>query len=604
MDLILKRLPSWVWDISLLALAIALPYLSFMDRSRTSLAVLAGIYVILGLSLNIIVGYAGLFQLGHAAFFGLGAYTAAILSLNHDITMLATIPVAALVAGGAAILVSKPILHLRGDYLCIVTIAFGEIFRIAVTNNIFGITGGANGLFGAGRPEFPLPWLSPVPEIMLALFLLLHVYLTRRSGPVLQWGGAGVIGLAYYLPPVLLDHKPLLVISMLMGLIVLAVGAMLRDQRTGVRGQIAALMIVVAVFVLLTAARADHLAAGIDGNIEKYFKVGDPVKVLGVDLTPVTFKRDARPYYFLVLGFIIVTIVGMRRLQNSRLGRAWLYVREDQLAAEAMGIDTTQVKLTAFAVGSAWAGVAGVLYASRFTVVAPESFNFLQSVVMFCIVVLGGSGSIPGVLIGTLGMVVLPELMRDVAPTFLYKGSGPVIILAVILGSYLYSAQRRLPAAVESGAMAAAFFVPPLVMDEPSLYVAGIIMVLAVLVVIRIARLHTGNMLPWGIGALNLFKGRKRQRTGSAQPWVVIGALSIYTIVILAVGKGLGPDLEREISAFRIMDWRDGLMGLAMVIMMVLRPAGIIPERRQGVLISAAVRPPETGPAAAIQQTM
>src|SRR5690606_27892401 len=121
-----------------------------------SLAVYAGIYVMLGLSLNIVVGYAGLFQLGHAAFFGLGAYTAAILSIEHNITILATIPIAALVAGGAAILVSKPILHLRGDYLCIVTIAFGEIFRIGVTNNAFGITGGSNGLFGAGRPEFPL----------------------------------------------------------------------------------------------------------------------------------------------------------------------------------------------------------------------------------------------------------------------------------------------------------------------------------------------------------------------------------------------------------------------------------------------------------------
>ena len=162
-----------------------------MDRSRTSLAVFAGIYVMLGLSLNIVVGYAGLFQLGHAAFFGLGAYTAAILSIEHNITILATIPIAALVAGGAAILVSKPILHLRGDYLCIVTIAFGEIFRIAVTNNAFGITGGSNGLFGAGRPEFPLPWLSPVPVIMLVLFLAAYTAAHPRERPRAAMGRRG-----------------------------------------------------------------------------------------------------------------------------------------------------------------------------------------------------------------------------------------------------------------------------------------------------------------------------------------------------------------------------------------------------------------------------
>jgi ABC-type branched-subunit amino acid transport system permease subunit len=571
-----------MWDVLLLLLAVALPYMSFMDRSRTSLAVLAGIYVMLGLSLNIIVGYAGLFQLGHAAFFGLGAYTAAILSINHHITMLATIPVAALVAGGAAILVTKPILHLRGDYLCIVTIAFGEIFRIAVTNNLFGITGGANGLFGAGRPQFPLPWNEPVPLIVLAIFLALHLVLTRKSGPVLQWGGAVLLAVGYYVPPLALAQKQMFLISMVMAFVTVVAEVVLRDYRIGTRGRIAALAIIVAAFALVMVARSGPLAAGIDSNLQAYFKVENPVKVAGIELTPVGFKRDARPYYFLVLAFIVVTVVGMRRLQNSRLGRAWLYVREDQLAAEAMGIDTTQVKLAAFAIGSAWAGVAGVLYASRFTVVAPESFNFLQSVIMFSIVVLGGSGSIPGVLVGTLGMVVLPELLRDVAPTFLYQGTGPLIILAVILASYLYGAQRRLPsAAVESGAIAAAFFLPPLVLDEPALYVVGLLMALvAAVMALRVGR-RSSNVLPW-----------------------MAGALAIYAVVILASGGRLGPDLEREISKFRIMDWRDGLMGAAMVAMMVLRPAGIIPERRKGIVISAVVQAPEVVPATAVQQTL
>lgn len=583
MHQVLKRIPRLsplTWDVLFLLLAIALPYMSFMDRSRMSVAVLAGIFVMLGLSLNLIVGYAGLFQLGHAAFFGLGAYTAAILSIHHHTTMLATIPLAALIAGGVAILVTKPVLHLRGDYLCIVTIAFGEIFRIAVTNNIFGITGGANGLFGAGRPELPIPWLEPVPLILLAIFLVVYLSLTRKSGPALQWGGALLIAVGYLLPPLALDQKQMFLISLVMAFVALLTLVLLRDYHVGTRGQLAGLLVVVAVFTLIMAVRHEQLAADIDWNLKQYFKVETPVKVVGIKLTPVAFKRDARPYYFLVLAFIAVTVVGMRRLQNSRLGRAWLYVREDQLAAEAMGIDTTQVKLAAFAIGSAWAGVAGVLYASRFTVTAPESFNFVQSVIMFCIVVLGGSGSIPGVLVGTLGMVVLPELLRDVAPTFLYKGPDPLIMLAVILGLYLYSARQRWrSAAVEVGAVVAAFFLPPLLLNKPVLYALGIFMALVAV-----------SFATW--------TGR---RTSRALPWV-LGALALYTVVIVVVGGALGPDLEREISKFRIMNWRDGLMGVAMVTMMVLRPAGIIPERRKGTVFSAVAQ--TTAPAVTAQQTV
>jgi len=576
-----RRPSSHLWEIGLLALALALPYMSFMDRSRTSLAVFAGIYVMLGLSLNVIVGYAGLFQLGHAAFFGLGAYTAAILSIDYGITILATIPIAILVAGGAAVLVTKPILHLRGDYLCIVTIAFGEIFRIAVTNNVFGITGGSNGLFGAGRPEFPLPWLEPVPAIMLAIILALHLLGTRKSGPVLQWGGAAVIATAYYLLPLGLDRKPLFVVSMAMGAVAVIAGAVLRSNRASARVQMIVLVGIVLAFALGTVLGAETITGEIAYSMDEYFNVDDPTTILGVEFTPVAFKRDARPYYYLVLGFIVLTVVGMRRLQNSRLGRAWLYVREDQLAAEAMGIDTTQIKLIAFAIGSAWAGVAGVLYASRFTVVAPESFNFLQSVIMFSIVVLGGSGSIPGVLVGTLGMVVLPELLRDAAPTFMYEGAGPVVILALILGFYLYHAQDRLPAAVlESAAIAAAFFLPPLLLGEPALYVVGILMALVMLIAIARLRRRTARYLPW-----------------------VAGALAVYTIVLLAAGGSLGPDLSDGVSGFRIMDWRDGLMGVAMVLMMMLRPAGLIPERRRGIAPVTVEQPSEPIPTAARQQT-
>lgn len=313
-----------IWYLLLLAFAIILPYLPFMNRPRISVAVLVAIYILLGLSLNIIVGYAGLFQLGHAAFYGLGAYTAAILNVTFGIPILLLLPIGGLVAGLAAYLLTKPILHLRGDYLAVVTIAFGEIFRIAVRNNIFGITGGPNGLSGISRPALPI------------------------------------------------------------------IGA---------------------------------------------------------------FSSDPIAYYYLVLFFIVITLIGMRRLENSRLGRSWLYVREDQLAAESMGIDTTHAKLMAMVIGSAWAGVAGVLYASRFRVIAPENFTFLESVIMFGIVVLGGSGSIIGVLVGTFGMVLLPEVLRDIFPGLLKWRDGLIgaaMVLMMILRPAGLIPSRRVARVIEA----------------------------------------------------------------------------------------------------------------------------------------------------------
>lgn len=289
------------WWYALAGLVSLLLPLPLSDYHR-SVAVLAGIYILLGLSLNIIVGYAGLFQLGHAAFYALGAYTAAILNLHLDLPLLLLIPVAALVAGFVAWLLSRPILHLRGDYFCLVTIAFGEIVRIALNN------------------DFAFGWLGA-----------------------------------------------------------------------------------------LWPALKDRAAWLVNGPI-----TGGPNGLFGIDrpsLFGFTFSTPLR-YYYLVLAFVAFSIFAIRRLENSRLGRAWLYVREDQVAAEAMGIDATQAKLAAVVIGSAWAGVAGALYAGRYTVIAPENFTFLESVIMFCIVVLGGSGSTPGVLLGTAGMVVLPEFIR------------------------------------------------------------------------------------------------------------------------------------------------------------------------------------------------
>ncbi len=277
----LRRAKPLYWALAALAVAALLP-LPLNDYLRSVLW-LIGIYVLLGLGLNIIVGYAGLFQLGHAAFYAIGAYTAALLNLKLGVPVLWTIPIAIIVAGLAGFIVSRPILHLRGDYLAIVTIAFGEILRMLLVNNVGGVTGGANGLFGI-----------------------------------------------------------------------------------------------------------------------------DSFQIFGYSFDSVLSN------YYLVLFFVVITIFAVNRLENSRLGRAWMYVREDEVAAEAMGIDTVHVKAVAFVLGSAWAGLAGVLYASRIGSISPDLGSFLESVIMFSIVVLGGVGSIPGVIVGAVGMIGLPELFRFV----------------------------------------------------------------------------------------------------------------------------------------------------------------------------------------------
>jgi len=281
------------WGYSILAVVVLLFPLIVRSNRWIQVANFFFIYAMLGLSLNIILGYAGLFQLGHAAFYAVGAYTTAILSTHFNIPIFVLLPVSGILAAIFAILISRPILHLRGDYLCIVTIGFGEIVRIALRNDVSSLV-----------------FLANIPGL---------AFLKEKLGNMVITGGPnGIMGIA----------RP---------------------------------------------------------------------RVFGF-----VFRQQWH-YFYLFLAFVAFTIFAMRRLENSRLGRAWTCVREDELAAEAMGINTVQVKLLAFALGAAWAGV-----------IAPETFSFWESCIMFCIVVLGGTGSIPGVLVGTIGMIVLPELLREV----------------------------------------------------------------------------------------------------------------------------------------------------------------------------------------------
>ena len=257
---------------------------AFINPYWTDVLNTVGLYAILALSLNIILGHAGMFHMGHAAFYAVGAYTTAVLNVTFHVPVLWAMPAAGVLAALFALVVARPIIHLRGDYLLIVTIGIVEIVRIALVNNIFDMTGGANGIFGIARPE-------------------------------------------------------------LFG-----------------------------------------------------FKIRKPVH-----------------FFYLIWGFCAVTILLFHWLENSRFGRALNYIREDEVAAEGSGVNTAAYKLGAFVLGAFWAGMAGTLFAAKMTIISPESFSFWESVVMFTIVILGGMGSIRGVLLGAFLIVGLPEVFRELA---------------------------------------------------------------------------------------------------------------------------------------------------------------------------------------------
>lgn len=291
----------------LAALAFALPLV--LNNYWIDVLNSVGLYAILALSLNLIVGHAGLFNLGHAAFYAIGAYTAAILNTKFQIPVLWLIPFCGFTAGLFALIIARPIIHLRGDYLCIVTIGVGEIVRIALINDVFGITGGANGIFGISRPT--------------------------------------------------------------------VFGSVIR--------------------------------------------------------TPVHF-------FYLIWVFTALTVILFRMLEHSRFGRALNYLREDEVAAEGSGINTAHYKLSAFVVGACWAGMAGNLYAAKMTIISPESFTFWESVIMFAIVILGGSGSIMGVLLGSFLIVGLPEVFRE------FANARMLIFGAAMVAMMIFRTQGLLPA--------------------------------------------------------------------------------------------------------------------------------------------------------------
>lgn len=273
----------------------------------------AMLYIMLALGLNIVVGFAGLLDLGYIAFYAVGAYLYALLASPHfglHWPVWTIIPLGAALAGAFGAILGAPTLRLRGDYLAIVTLGFGEIIRIFLNN--------------------------------------LNAPVNVTNGP------QGISGIDPF-----------------------------------------------------------HVA-----NVT----LAKPLEVAGVTVP------SLHAYYYLFLGLALLIVFVTIRLEDSRIGRAWVAIREDEIAAKACGINTRNVKLLAFAMGASFGGVAGGLFASFQGFVSPESFSLMESVMVLCMVVLGGMGHIPGVILGGILLTLLPEIFRRAAAPLQQAAFGKVLV--------------------------------------------------------------------------------------------------------------------------------------------------------------------------------
>ena len=293
----MNQLNRFGLPIFLLVMAV-LPNL--LNSRWQAIAITFLIFSVVALSEDIVLGKAGMFNMGHALFFGMGAYSTAILNAHYGWPILATIPVAVLLPALFGILFAGPIVHLRGDYLLVVTIGINIVFIQVLQNNLGGVTGGPNGIFGL-----------------------------------------------------------------------------------------------------------------------------DALNLFGWQLT-----SQLATYYFAFV-VMLITLAVMRNLEKSKAGRALHYLCQDPLASESIGINTRIYKIFAFGLGAGIAGLAGTVFATQYAAVSPEAFDFMQSVLFFSIVLVGGS-SIPGIFLGVFVMFILPEIFREFS-TWRYFIFGFAMILAMIL---------------------------------------------------------------------------------------------------------------------------------------------------------------------------
>ncbi len=312
-------LPTWVWLVILLGFSLIYP--QFAGRYGTDVAINVLLYICLGLGLNVVVGLAGMLDLGYIAFYGVGAYTYAILNTVYGLAFWVCLPFAGIFACLAGCIVGYPTLRMRGDYLAIVTLGFGEIIRI-ILNNWMELTNGPNGILGIDR----IGWFRFV------------------------------------------------------------------------------------------------------------FEGGITFETMWV--------KKLQLFYYFALGLAIFAAIGVHRLNFSRVGRAWESIREDETAAELMGVNTFIYKLLAYATGAFFAGLAGAFFAARMKFVSPESFTFLESAMVLCMVVLGGMGSIPGIVLGVLALIALPELFREFESYRMLIFGATMIIMMLFRPAGLVPAKR------------------------------------------------------------------------------------------------------------------------------------------------------------------
>ena len=313
----------------LAVIVIAFPFSdNFTGLGWTSLIIFALIYVILAMGLNIVVGYAGLLDLGYAAFFAIGAYTTGILSSAQDnitLNFWLVIWIAAAVAAVAGIILGTPTLRLRGDYLAIVTFGFGEIIPVTF-NNLTSVT-----------IKEPLTcWIIPG--------------LQRLFGA-----------------------------TPMNSCIVLANNVNVTNGDLGIN------------------------------------PIGRPALPFIGEFT----SNNTIPWYFLIMVIILFSIFLINRLRESRLGRAWMAIREDELAASQMGIDPVRTKLLAFSMGATFSGFAGAFFAAYIAGIFPSAFQFSTSIIILCAVILGGIGNVYGVIVGGLVIELADRLFLPALKDFL-----------------------------------------------------------------------------------------------------------------------------------------------------------------------------------------
>ncbi len=296
----------------LLIFSLAFPLV--FDTYQTTIMISALIYVVLGLGLNISVGLAGLLDLGYVAFFGVGAYTYALLNHHFGLGFWTVLPVGGILGCLFGVVLGFPILRLRGDYLAIVTLGFGMIFKVVMEN-----------------------WDN------------------------LSFGPSGI------------------------------------------------------------------------ANIDK-------PSLFGMDLG---ISGSTIYIYYIMIAMVIFTILVTNRLKNSRIGRAWIALREDEIACVAMGIDIARTKLSAYALGAFWAGMVGVLFASKTTFINPASFTFMESAIILSIVVLGGMGSILGVILGAFILILLPEYLRAFSEYRMLAFGAAMVIMMIFRPQGIISNLRQ-----------------------------------------------------------------------------------------------------------------------------------------------------------------